>query len=782
MPANSPNETHGPELLFAQNLHAEKYRRQEESFREMANRISSALADNPNHYHEFRQSLLDQSFLPAGRVQQAMGSPRHVTGLNCFVSQTIDDSLDGIMDTARNAARTMKMGGGIGYDFSTLRPRHSWISTQEAPASGAVSFMDIFDATCGTIQSAGNRRGAQMGVLRVDHPDIEEFVFAKKNTHRLTNFNISVAVTDAFMQAVDTGADFPLQWGGVVYRWVNARELWEEIMRSTWDWAEPGVIFIDAMNRKNNLWYCETIAATNPCFTGDTKVWTSEGHKTFVELAASGKDVEVLTQLADGSLGYRTMRSPRKTRKAANLVKVRFDNRGEVRCTPTHRFFLKDGSEKQAQDLRPGDRIESVYASPAYKEGYKCLTNGADAILERRKGGREDGTLGLQQGQAATLCYDAIAGEADSLGGQQPMNHKVISVEENGVEDVYCGTVDETNRFFVALGDDDGVLVRNCSEQPLPPHGACLLGSFNLVKFLRKDGARYTFDWDAFRRAIPIVVRAMDNVNDASRFPLSEQKQEAMNKRRMGLGVTGLSNAIEAIIGPSYGSDAFVAMEEDILWALAVECYSASADLAEEKGAFPLFEADPYLRADLPSRLPEEVKDKIRNKGIRNSCLTSIAPTGTISLCADNVSSGIEPVFGYHMERRVRKFDGEVIEDVQDYGFRKLGVKGKTAPEVTVDEHVKVLEAAYKYVDSAVSKTCNVDPNMPWAEFKDVYWKAYNTGCKGITTFNIGGKRFGILTSKDSPGDGAGDTEAEDTEDEGTACYMDPATGIKSCE
>lgn len=257
--------TYGPTNKISEYIHTMKYRSPGESFRDAMTRVASSLQDSREHYQQFRDILLDMRFLPAGRVQAAMGSPREVTPYNCFVSGTIHDSMDGIMKSAREAAETMRLGGGIGYDFSTLRPRGTLIRSLDSRSSGPVSFMGIFDAICKTIASAGHRRGAQMGVLRVDHPDIEEFIEAKANTTNLTQFNISVGVTDEFMEAVKTNSSFNLTFEGRVYRKINAVNLWEKILRLTWDWAEPGVLFIDRINAKNNLNYCETIATSNPC-------------------------------------------------------------------------------------------------------------------------------------------------------------------------------------------------------------------------------------------------------------------------------------------------------------------------------------------------------------------------------------------------------------------------------------------------------------------------------------------------------------------------------------
>jgi len=259
------SKEYGPTLPISEEIHSVKYRATGETFRESQSRVANTLADDPDHFYAFREILLPQRFLPAGRVQASIGSPRKTTAFNCFVSGTIEDSMNGIMDKAKEAAQTMRLGGGIGYDFSTLRPRGDRIVTLDSPASGVISFMEIFDAICKTVSSAGNRRGAQMGVLRIDHPDIEEFIEAKTNNTALTKFNISIGVTDEFMEAVVKGKSFNLIFNEQVYKTVDAQYLWDKVMRATWDWAEPGILYIDRINEMNNLWYCEKICATNPC-------------------------------------------------------------------------------------------------------------------------------------------------------------------------------------------------------------------------------------------------------------------------------------------------------------------------------------------------------------------------------------------------------------------------------------------------------------------------------------------------------------------------------------
>ena len=569
----------GPSVPLSQEIDEMKYRQEGESFHDKTLRLASSMSDNEDHRLELEDIFGEQRFLPAGRVQSAMGSKRITTAYNCFVSGEVQDSMKSIMKMAAEASETMRKGGGIGYDFSKIRPKGNIIESLQSKASGPVSFMGIFDAVCQTIASSGHRRGAQMGVLRVDHPDIYEFIRAKRNSDKLTGFNISVAITDTFMQALSSDDDsFDLVFEGKVYQTISANELWNEIMQSTWDWAEPGVLFVDRIQEMNNLYYCEDISATNPC-----------------------------------------------------------------------------------------------------------------------------------------------------------------------------------------------------GEQPLPYYGACLLGSFNLTKYLELSNNHvgdivYRFDYLQFKKDIPNVVRAMDNVIDRTIYPLKEQQDEAKAKRRMGLGLSGLANAGE-MLGYSYGSEKFLDWAEGIFKILRNGTYAASIELAKEKGAFPLYN-EKYVKSNFIKQLPYKIRKELKKNGIRNSHLTSIAPTGTISLVADNISGGIEPVFSHYYDRTIQTFEGPKVERVEDYAFGK-GTKGRTASEISVSEHLEILALAQNYIDSACSKTCNVGDDVTYEEFKEVYINAWKMGCKGVTTFRASGKRFGILNEVE---------EKEENETEQTkACFIDPQTGQKEC-
>ena len=536
----------------------------QDTWRRVARSLAGVEADPALWEARFYEALRDFRFLPAGRITAGAGTARSVTLFNCFVMGTIPDSMGGIFEALKEAALTMQQGGGICYDFSTIRPMGAAVHGVGADASGPLSFMDVWDAMCRTIMSAGSRRGAMMATMRCDHPDIAAFIAAKSDPARLRMFNMSVLITDPFMAAVKADGPWDLVFGGTVHRSVRAQALWDQIMRATYDYAEPGVIFIDRINAANNLWYAETIAATNPC-----------------------------------------------------------------------------------------------------------------------------------------------------------------------------------------------------GEQPLPPYGACLLGSINLAKLVWypfEDRAHVCET--ALADLVRIAVRMMDNVVDASRFPLPEQAAEAKAKRRIGLGVTGLADAL-LMVGLRYGSDAAVAATEKWMHAIARAAYLASVGLAKEKGAFPLFDAEKFLAGATMRAMPQDVRDAVAEHGIRNALLTSIAPTGTISLYAGNVSSGIEPVFAYAYTRKVLQHDGSrTEEEVVDYAvqlWRDLHgdaplpdhfVDAQTLPPL---DHVRMQAAAQKWVDSSISKTINCPEDISFDAFKQVYMAAWDQGCKGCTTYRPNAITGSVLSIKEAP-------------------------------
>ena len=574
--------TRMPPQEVSRDVLREKYAKDgETSIAEVRARVARALAacEAEPLRLDMEQRFLwaqDHGFVPAGRINSAAGMGMKATLMNCFVQPVGDaisgshNGLPGIYAAVAEAAETMRRGGGVGYDFSAIRPAGSLVKGTQSRASGPVSYMKVFDASCRTVESAGARRGAQMGVLRIDHPDIERFI-AAKDGGAFSNFNLSVGVTDAFMDAVVEDAEIELAHpaepapedvaagarqrtdGWWVYRRVAARDLWDKVMRSTYDHAEPGVLFIDHINAENNLHYCERLAATNPC-----------------------------------------------------------------------------------------------------------------------------------------------------------------------------------------------------GEQPLPPYGCCDLGSLDLTRFVR---APFTpdarFDFDTFREVAAIGVRMLDLALDATEWPLPQQAAEGQAKRRVGLGFLGLGSAL-VMLGLRYDADDGRALAAHIARELRDTAYAASVALAEEKGAFPLFDAGPYLSGQFVQRLPDALREAIARHGIRNSHLLSIAPTGTISLAfADNASNGIEPAFAWTYQRKKRMPDDSTrVYEVADHAwrlYRQLGhdVSGEaalppqfvTALQMAAHDHLRMMEAVQPYVDTAISKTVNVPADYPYADFKDLYLDAWRAGLKGLATY-----------------------------------------------
>jgi len=538
--SNFSNEAHLTELNYYDQLHAEKYRDKNQSFQQFCFTFANRLGSDSIHSAKILEAVKNHRFLPAGRVQAAIGAAeREVSPFNCAVSQKIEDDMWSIMMSCTKAAMILRLGTGIGFNFSHLRPSGALIKKTQTEASGPVSFMKIYDTMAGTIASAGHRRGAMMGIMNVSHPDIEKFIDAKMKKDALKQFNLSVGITDVFMKAVEKNDDWSLEFDGKIYDTIKAGYLWEKIIKNAYYSAEPGVIFIDRLNQNNNLWYCEDIEATNPC-----------------------------------------------------------------------------------------------------------------------------------------------------------------------------------------------------AEQPLPPNGLCLLGSFNLVAYIIHDVDRVWFDYSQLVKDVYTFVEAYDNIFDEAIYAVPEHREEALNKRRIGLGATGIANAIELLLGKAcYGDEDFCQVLNEICNVISYNAYNASCDLAMKRGSFPLYNRDFYNSSKFISSMPDLLRDKIYKYGIRNSHLISYAPCGTISQCAWNVSSGIEPIFYHQVNRKVYMRDGLKEVTLNDFNVRHYDFKGRTLEECTVDNHIDVAKIIQKFTDSAISKTINVTETCSYEEYEQIYKKAYYTGLKGITVF-----------------------------------------------
>lgn len=957
---------------ISQDVLAEKYLEPgERTIEDLFARVSNALAavEAPALRQQWADTFyrnMQAGAIGAGRIMAAAGLDTKATLINCFV-QPVADATNGydehgnpgIYLALAQAAETMRRGGGVGYDFSNLRPKNSKVKGTSSFASGPCSFINVFDASCTTVESAGARRGAQMGVLRIDHPDVLDFITAKRTPGRWNNFNVSVGVSTAFMQAVENKTSWDLihiaepseqqirdgahqredgQW---VYQTTQAVELWDTVMKSAYDFAEPGILFLDNINDDNNLYYAETISATNPCVTADTWVMTTNGptqvqdligvrfdalvngavhavdsdgffktgHKDILNLqTVEGHSLRLTADhlvrkvtnitrndqefewveagklqaedkvalhnhrgftgwggdgtMAEGYLmgllvGDGTLTNDRATisvwapelvdctanempyitsglfrvimeaEAAVSTMGYRADfcgfqypgrNTGEMRMVSAavrdlaFKVGMSQGNktitpevERSSSDFARGflrgffDADGSVQGSQAKGVGVRlaqsdlsCL-QAAQRMLQRLginstiyQERRSEGEVMMPDGKGGNKFYPiqtqhelVISGDnleifANLVGfadnsktarlttlldkyQREPNRDRFIatvkSIEPCGTADVYDVTVSDVHAF-----DANGLYVHNCGEQPLPAYGCCDLGPVILPKFVRNAfTSEAYFDYSGFRTAVGIQVRMLDNVLEATAWPLEEQNKESQSKRRVGVGFTGLGDTL-VMLGIKYNSAEGVGVGEEIARTMRDTAYMASVELAKEKGAFPLFDAGKYLQSGFAKRLPEEIRMAIKEHGIRNSHLLSIAPTGTVSLAfADNTSNGIEPAFSWTYTRKKRTVDGgSVLYTVEDHAYRLFkSIYGDDTPlpdsfvsamDLTASEHIAMMRAVQPYIDTAISKTVNVSVDYPFEDFKNLYMESWKAGLKGCATYRPNDTLGAVLT------------------------------------
>ncbi len=795
---------------------------------QMLHRVASTVAKgDPNLEKQFFNIMDNLYFLPNSPCLMNAG-----TGIGqlsaCFVLP-VEDNMESIFGTLRDMAMVQKSGGGLGFSGSRLRPKGDMVNSTKGVASGPVSFFNVYDSATEEIKQGGKRRGACLLALPVHHPDIIEFIESKTHKGRLQNFNISVGVTDEFMDAVTNGKDYDLinpRTNKVVGR-KNAREVFDLIAECAWLTGDPGVIFLDTINRFNPTPSLGEIETTNPCWTGDTKVWTLYGPKTFKELAESGQDIPVLSEDDNGKLSFKMMKEPRVTRRNAKLVEIVFDKGRKLRCTPNHNIYLKTGEVVQAKDLKEGDRISSCYRYRANQKGYLRLTNGKDMPLEHyvavewKRGRVPDYPNehahhidGNKQNNAPENLEIMCAKKHNSMGmvgAENPMfgiwdernplygipvdgknnpmyrhdisvndvlsllqrgytrkqierklrcsrkvisnrikqaeeanlsvaNHRVVSVKTvDTTEDVYNGTVDSTHRYFVMTGDNCAILSANCGEVPLLPYESCVLGSINLSKMVAGDKV----NMGLLKRVVWLAVEFLNNIVDINNYPLPEIKTMTQGNRKIGLGVMGWGDMLYKLEVP-YNSDDALRLAEKVMGFINKEAQKASQEMALKSGSFPNY--------------PQSTRTVPR----ANACVTSIAPTGTISVIAD-CSSGIEPIFGlvYYETaldgkqmkmvnpifldelRRKKLYSDKLLDDIQNNNgsiqdlplpedMRRVFV---VAHDVTPERHVKMQAAFQKHVELSVSKTVNLPHSATTKDVANVFVLAYYSGCKGITVY-----------------------------------------------
>jgi ribonucleotide reductase alpha subunit len=665
----------------------------------------------------FYEALENFQFVPGGRILAGAGSGHQVTFYNCYVIPSPEDSRQGILDNLKLMTEIMARGGGVGINLSTLRPRGSYIKTVNGTASGPCSWAQLYSVATGdVIQQGGSRRGALMLMLDDNHPDIEEFITVKRTAGKIEHANLSVCVSDKFMQAVKDDADWNLLWQGEVKKTIRARELWDLICTSAWASAEPGLVFIDRYNKLSNTWYYEDIRCVNPCVTGDTLIYTDQGLIPARELAERGTPVTVVSPDI----------TVRELAPAGNLTQ-NGSSKPEAITTSSGSVSFRQASHVFPTGIKPVYRLQTA-------EGYTIRLTSDHNVLTTRG----------WKAASHLVAGDKIHALNGQAGFDNTENVKLClatfeSLTPDGEEMVYDLSEQEAHQFVA-----NGLVVHNCGEQGLPPFGVCNLGALNLSAFV-VDGK---MDYQRLAEMSKVAMRFLDNVVDANEYFIEENRVAQLGTRRTGLGTMGLADALIKMEIP-YGSEESVPVIERIYTTIRDASYEMSADIALEKGPFAHFERDKYMRGEFIKRLPRAIQEKIKKQGIRNAVLLTQAPTGTTSLFS-GVSSGIEPVYDFAMVRRDRTGEHILYHPLLQ-AWRDAHANEPTpkyfvsSNDLTPEEHVRVQATIQRYTDSSISKTVNAPNNHTVEQVQTLYRLAYETGCKGVTYYRDG-SRDAVLT------------------------------------
>jgi ribonucleotide reductase alpha subunit len=783
------------EQKFCEEVFIKKYmingeKNAEEVFKGVADEVASIEEDKEKWSKIFYEQISSGKLLPGGRIlANARPDSKMKYYSNCYTID-IEDSMNSIYEALKEDAIISQSGGGVGFNISKLRPEGDVIS-RGGTSSGPISFMKVFDQSAKVIHTGGGRRSAHIAILNCDHPDIEKFITAKQGdkNKELTQFNISVGITNKFMQAVEKDEDWNLVFKDKVYKTLKARELYEKICKNAYEHNEPGILLLDTINKYNNGYWAFEIKQCNPCITGDTKIAVADGRVAvpIKQLAEEGKDVPVYCLGFKNEQVIRYMRNPRITGEQKDIYQVILEDDSVINCTSNHKFFLSDGTLKETLQLKTGDKLyinkssyESLSIPSTLKDG---LITGHDFF---------QGSIAIKKCEYCNTeiitnytkreicfcneeCHTQYTEKMEALFTTNKAEHVLIvkDIKYSHVDTVYNGTVDDFHNYAIVLPkhlntkDNDEaiefVYSPNCGEVVMPAYSLCALSSLNLVKFVKEPYTnKAEFNFNEFEETISYAVRFLDNMLEVTKYPLQKIEDLSKQWRRIGLGFTALGDAL-AMLGIPYGSKESKELCHKIGNILRNQSYIASVNLAKEKGPFPAINVEKLMNANFIKQLPESIQTLISKQGLRNIGINTCAPVGTGSVAVgNNCSSGIEPIFALEYYRNIRtdNKEGTKQELIQDYAWKKFNdIKGSlTAEEVekckkafVTTENIDVMDAIdiqaifQQYIDHSISKTANLPNNYSYEKYKELFNYAYSAGLKGFTTFNPNGSVKGIL-------------------------------------